>query len=265
MLYLGTTNRNKVAEIAALLAPLGLEVRTVALDVPEPHATLRANAIAKGEAYAKHSGGVAMAEDSGLFIPTLDDLPGPWSARFSDSRLILMPPRLRGKMLEISNESPIWTRDNIEALEANDEPNRDALNVARVLSLLRDPTSLGHAAIGQSADQVTEGNEHRRILGIIGHDVPALPPHAAEFRVVLVVVHPIRGLLFEVEARYNGWIADPPRGDRGFGYDSIFVGHDTFGATLAELDVARKNLRSHRKIALDAFYAWASQNLGELT
>ena len=48
-----------------------------------------------------------------------------------------------------------------------------------------------------------------------------------------------------VEGRIDGTLAFPPRGDRGFGYDPIFVpeGHDqTFG----ELDPALKDSISHR-------------------
>jgi XTP/dITP diphosphohydrolase len=48
-----------------------------------------------------------------------------------------------------------------------------------------------------------------------------------------------------VEGRVDGVLTFPPRGDRGFGYDPIFVpeGHDqTFG----EMDPAAKDAMSHR-------------------
>ena len=51
-----------------------------------------------------------------------------------------------------------------------------------------------------------------------------------------------------VEGRVDGALAFPPRGDRGFGYDPIFVpdGHDlTFG----EMDPALKDSISHRALA----------------
>lgn len=51
-----------------------------------------------------------------------------------------------------------------------------------------------------------------------------------------------------VEGRVDGLLTFPPRGDRGFGYDPIFIpeGHDlTFG----ELDPALKDAISHRAAA----------------
>jgi XTP/dITP diphosphohydrolase len=51
-----------------------------------------------------------------------------------------------------------------------------------------------------------------------------------------------------VEGRVEGQLTFPPRGDRGFGYDPIFIpdGHDrTFG----ELDPALKDSISHRAVA----------------
>lgn len=52
----------------------------------------------------------------------------------------------------------------------------------------------------------------------------------------------------------NGMIAEMPKGDNGFGFDSIFVLNDNNtinfnGKTLAELSNAEKNLISARKIA----------------
>jgi len=40
----------------------------------------------------------------------------------------------------------------------------------------------------------------------------------------------------------------PPRGDRGFGYDPIFIA-DTMDQTFGELDPAVKHAISHRAIA----------------
>lgn len=53
------------------------------------------------------------------------------------------------------------------------------------------------------------------------------------------------------EGDWRGSIAESPRGDRGFGYDPVFLvpGED---CTAAELDPARKNRISHRGRALAA-------------
>ena len=51
-----------------------------------------------------------------------------------------------------------------------------------------------------------------------------------------------------IEGTLEGRIAREPRGEKGFGYDPVFVLED--GRTLAELDLAEKNRVSHRGIAL---------------
>ncbi|WP_372781356.1 RdgB/HAM1 family non-canonical purine NTP pyrophosphatase [Phenylobacterium sp.] len=67
---------------------------------------------------------------------------------------------------------------------------------------------------------------------------------AAWFTSALAVAWP-GGPAVVVEGRVDGALSFPPRGDRGFGYDPIFVpaGHDqTFG----EMDPAAKDAMSHR-------------------
>lgn len=203
-MFLGTTNPGKTAEIAALLAPLGIELRPVSLDIPETTDTFEGNALQKALAYAAHTGGVTLSEDSGLIVPSLGGLPGPWSAMFAD---------LDRASLKVTPSGR--TREEI-----------DPANNALVLELM-------------------EGIEQ--------------PRRAACFKVVLIVAQPAK-VLFQSSAEYHGWIATEPRGKEGFGYDPIFVGQDTFGRTLAELDAARKNLRSHRRRVLDELFLWASQN-----
>ncbi|MDP3401048.1 MAG: RdgB/HAM1 family non-canonical purine NTP pyrophosphatase [Brevundimonas sp.] len=72
---------------------------------------------------------------------------------------------------------------------------------------------------------------------------------AAWFTSALAVAWP-QGPAVVVEGRVDGTLTFPPRGDRGFGYDPIFVpeGHDqTFG----EMDPAFKDGISHRARAFD--------------
>ena len=72
---------------------------------------------------------------------------------------------------------------------------------------------------------------------------------AAWFTSALAVAWP-QGPAVVVEGRVDGTLTFPPRGDRGFGYDPIFVpeGHDqTFG----EMEPAFKDGISHRARAFD--------------
>jgi XTP/dITP diphosphohydrolase len=82
---LATTNPHKAAEIAAILAPLG-----IALDLPadlppvvEDGLTFAENAYAKAASAARASGRPAIADDSGLVVEALGGEPGVRSARYA--------------------------------------------------------------------------------------------------------------------------------------------------------------------------------------
>ena len=83
--FLGTTNPHKVREIGAILTATGCTYEpTYPIDPEETEPDFVGNALLKARAYAAHSGGPTICEDSGLLIPALGGLPGPWSARFSE-------------------------------------------------------------------------------------------------------------------------------------------------------------------------------------
>ncbi len=86
-LVLGTTNPGKLRELVALLAPLGIECRSLAglpaVEVEETGETFADNAALKAVAQARALGAWVLAEDSGLDVPALDGAPGVRSARFS--------------------------------------------------------------------------------------------------------------------------------------------------------------------------------------
>lgn len=86
-LVIATHNAGKLREIAALLAPLGIETTGAgALGLPEPEETgdtFEANAELKARAAAAASGLPALADDSGLVVPALGGAPGIYSARWA--------------------------------------------------------------------------------------------------------------------------------------------------------------------------------------
>ena len=63
---------------------------------------------------------------------------------------------------------------------------------------------------------------------------------------------------FTREGTVDGEIAAEPRGAHGFGYDPIFF-HPPFGATLGEIETARKRIVSHRGAAFRAFREWLEE------
>lgn len=72
----------------------------------------------------------------------------------------------------------------------------------------------------------------------------------ARFRCVAAIALP-DGRIYTAEATLEGVITDKPAGAHGFGYDPIFYLPE-YGATLAELAPAHKNVISHRAKAARA-------------
>ena len=79
-IVLASNNRGKLAELQAMLAPLGIElVRQADLGIgeaEEPHRTFVENALAKARHAAQHSGLPALADDAGLCVDAFGGLPG---------------------------------------------------------------------------------------------------------------------------------------------------------------------------------------------
>lgn len=87
-LLIATANQGKLKEIRSLLAGfpfkiVGLEDVQITKDVDEPAHTFEGNAIIKAMMYAKWSGLLTMAEDSGLEIDALHGMPGVFTKRYA--------------------------------------------------------------------------------------------------------------------------------------------------------------------------------------
>lgn len=206
-IVVGTSNPGKLAEIARIVAPTGARVRRGEGDPPaETGSTFRENARLKAAAYARRSGAVAVAEDSGLCVHALSGLPGVHSARFDDCTV---------------DEATLRV-----ALHEESGRPREAMDEANNLRLLRWMSKVEPARRG------------------------------AFFEVALCVAAPDGSVLFETSAVADGWVAAEARGSHGFGYDRVFVSGDSGGRTWAELDAARKDMRSHRARALAEFALW---------
>jgi XTP/dITP diphosphohydrolase len=87
-IVLATRNRHKGAEIAELLAGLGLTIRTLdefphAPEVVEDGATCEANAVKKAREIAAATGLPTVADDTGLEVDALGGRPGVYAARYA--------------------------------------------------------------------------------------------------------------------------------------------------------------------------------------
>ncbi len=88
LLVVGTRNRKKGLELAQLLAPHGIDVRTLAdfpdsIEVLEDGDSFAANATKKATQQAQRLGHWVLGEDSGLVVDALHGGPGIFSARYA--------------------------------------------------------------------------------------------------------------------------------------------------------------------------------------
>jgi XTP/dITP diphosphohydrolase len=67
----------------------------------------------------------------------------------------------------------------------------------------------------------------------------------AHFACALAIAWPNDGQAESFEGRVDGQLVWPPRGERGFGYDPMFVPAG-FGQTFGEMEPAEKHAMSHR-------------------
>ncbi|MDA1279848.1 MAG: XTP/dITP diphosphatase [Chloroflexi bacterium] len=91
-LLVATHNSGKVREFSRLLSGLnfsvvGLEDFGITADVEETGDTFEENAVIKARAYAKVSGVLTLADDSGLVVDALNGEPGVKSARYGGDGL----------------------------------------------------------------------------------------------------------------------------------------------------------------------------------
>lgn len=92
-LLIATHNAGKLREYAQLLAGFGAEVVNLHdiglshLDVDETGDTFKANALLKATTYARASGTMTIADDSGLAVDALGGAPGVYSARYGGEGL----------------------------------------------------------------------------------------------------------------------------------------------------------------------------------
>ena len=87
-LVLASNNQKKLNELQALLAPAGVELvaqGTLGVaEADEPFHTFIENALTKARHAAKHAGGAALADDSGLCVDALGGAPGVISAHYAE-------------------------------------------------------------------------------------------------------------------------------------------------------------------------------------
>jgi XTP/dITP diphosphohydrolase len=138
-LYVSTRNAHKLVELRAMLAAIGSFELIPAADAEVPDVeeigeTFLDNAVLKAAAAFKVTGGVCLADDSGLTVDALNGAPGVFSARFSGEGATAA-----------SNNAHL-----LEALEATPEERRGAAFVCQLALIVPadlTPSSLDVAPV----------------------------------------------------------------------------------------------------------------------
>jgi XTP/dITP diphosphohydrolase len=144
--------------------------------------------------------------------------------------------------------------EDADTLEGNARLKARAIAAATGQPALADDTGLEVAALGgapgvyaarYSGPGATYADNRAKLLAeLAGHT-----DRRASFRTVVMVVWP-DGSELAAEGVCEGTIADQERGERGFGYDPVFVPDDGDGRTFSEMTDGEKNALSHRARAL---------------
>lgn len=184
-IVISTGNEHKVREISDVLKEFDVDVVSKDclglnhINIEEDGHTLEENAIKKARELWKNTGGIVIADDTGLFVNYLKGDPGVHSSRYAGD-------------------------------QANDIDNNNLL-----LKNMKNVEEKERKAFFKTVIVIIDRNEK---------------------------IHLSEGICC-------GQIGLEPKGDYGFGYDSLFV-VDGIGRTFAQMSNEEKNKYSHRGKAL---------------
>ncbi len=140
--------------------------------------------------------------------------------------------------------------ENDDTLVGNARLKARAVCDATGLPALADDTGLEVAALGGApgvrtarfaGEPPNDANNRAKLL----RDLDGKTDRSARFRTVAILCFP-DGRELVAEGICDGEIAGAERGERGFGYDPVFVPREGDGRTFAEMTIADKHALSHR-------------------
>lgn len=222
-LVLASNNAKKLAELGALLAPLGVHIvaqGALGIDeAEEPFGTFVENALTKARHAARQAGGPAIADDSGLCVDALAGAPGVVSAHYA------------------AIDTPVAA--SAQAISSDAAPPTP-VKAPGIPSLI--PPYLDREARRRLQDAANNRLLLERLSGVTDR--------RARFVCTLVALRSATDPEPLVAVgRWEGAILEAPSGGGGFGYDPLlFI--PSLGASVAMLDAEVKNVFSHRAIAV---------------
>lgn len=107
-----------------------------------------------------------------------------------------------------------------------------------------------------AGENASDSQNRKKLLKELKKKDPNQSDWSASFRCVMVLVRGSKRLA-KFEGSVHGMISNVERGDKGFGYDSIFI-PEGFQNSFAELPLEIKNSMSHRGRALSDLKSWLS-------
>lgn len=140
-----------------------------------------------------------------------------------------------------------------ETLEDNSIKKAKALSDKTDYIVIADDTGLfvnalnGEPGVYSSRYAGQEGNDKKNCEKLI-NNLEGIEDRSAYFKTVIALITEDKKILI-AEGICKGMIIEEARGDKGFGYDPIFV-PEGFDKTFAELGHDVKNKISHRALAL---------------
>jgi XTP/dITP diphosphohydrolase len=166
-LLLATTNPHKLDEFRAILAAAPYELvdpQTIGLDldVPETGSTFAENAALKAQAWARASGMLALADDSGLEVDALGGEPGVYSSRWAGPD-VTYEVRNRALLARLNSLPPAKRTARYRAALAVADPEQVRIQVEGVLEGRIAETPRGSGGFGY--DPIFEVPELGRTVG----------------------------------------------------------------------------------------------------
>ncbi len=166
------------------------------------------------------------------------------------------------KYLEVK---PIAERYGFRIIQYSGEKieiqSNDLLKIAKVAALnaylkLDKPVLVEDAGLFIKALNGFPGPYSSYVFKTIGYHgilelLRGVSDRTAYFRSAAVLIY--EPFIVSIEAEVKGYIVHEPRGDKGFGFDPIFVPEGST-KTFAEMNIEEKNMFSHRARAVNSVF-----------
>lgn len=185
--------------------------------------------------------------------------------RFTENKLIIASHN-PGKVREIGELLEPWSVEVVSASElklpepeetgltfvANAKLKAEAAALMAKLPALADDSGLAVSALDgapgiYSARWGGPEKDFDMAMARVNEEIGTNPDRSAQFVCALALTWP-DGYSEIFEGTVDGTLVWPPRGDRGFGYDPMFLANGDAG-TYGEIDPVEKHANSHRAIA----------------